>query len=211
MVLHRQRADRQEVANRLVALDKQPGTRPVGIGEVYRRLWAKCLLKAIGSQATAACGNFNLCAGLQAGIEGAVHAVRDVFANPSLIPAPTPDPPETEAPVTQAFDAPPVAPPPVPLADMTLDKAFTAIADDVGLSSAVLLVDATNGFNELGRKAMLWTMRHRWPMGPGLASIATGTPPHSSCAGGAATARSSSRERGSPRVTPSPWFCTASR
>ena len=40
------------MANRLVALDKEPGTRPVGIGEMYRRLWAKCLLKAIGSQAT---------------------------------------------------------------------------------------------------------------------------------------------------------------
>jgi hypothetical protein len=63
------------MANHLVALDKQPGTCPVGIGEVYHRLWAKCLLKAIGSQATAACGNYNLCAELQASIEGAVHAV----------------------------------------------------------------------------------------------------------------------------------------
>ena len=25
-----------------------------------------------------------------------------------------------------------------------------------------LMVDAANGFNELGRKAMLWTVRHRW-------------------------------------------------
>jgi hypothetical protein len=50
-------AYRAMMTNCLVALDKQPGTRPVGIGKVYRRLWAKCLLKAIGSQATAACGN----------------------------------------------------------------------------------------------------------------------------------------------------------
>ncbi|KAI2494156.1 hypothetical protein MHU86_20388 [Fragilaria crotonensis] len=154
-------AYRAVMANRLVALDKQPGTRPVGIGEVYRRLWAKCLLKAIGSQATAACGNYNLCAGLQAGIEGAVHAVRDVFADPSLLPAPPPDPPADDDPLTQAPEPLMAAPPPpvVPLADMTLDEAFEAIADDVGLSSAeasaVLLVDATNGFNELGRKAML--------------------------------------------------------
>ncbi|KAI2490762.1 hypothetical protein MHU86_23809 [Fragilaria crotonensis] len=162
-------AYRAVMANRLVALDKQPGTRPVGIGEVYRRLWAKCLLKAIGSQATAACGNFNLCAGLQAGIEGAVHAVRDVFADPSVIPAPPPDSQAADAPLTQASEDPPAAPPPIPLADMTLDEAFAAIADDVGLSSAeasaVLLVDATNGFNELGRKAMLWTVRHRWANG----------------------------------------------
>ena len=68
-------AYRAMMANRLVALDKEPGTRPVGIGEIYRRLWAKCVLKSVGTQATAACGNFNLCAGLQAGIEGAVHAV----------------------------------------------------------------------------------------------------------------------------------------
>ena len=165
-------AYRAMMANRLVALDKEPGTRPVGIGEVYRRLWAKCLLKAIGSQATAACGNYNLCAGLQAGIEGAVHAVRDVFADPSLIPAPPPEPPDPQEPLTQAPDAPPAAPAaaaPVPLADLTMDEAFTAIADDAGLSadevSAVLLVDATNGFNELGRKAMLWTVRHRWANG----------------------------------------------
>jgi hypothetical protein len=31
--------------------------------------------------------------------------------------------------------------------------------------TAVLLVDAANGFNELGRKAMLWTIRHRWTNG----------------------------------------------
>jgi hypothetical protein len=93
-------AYRAIMANRLVALDKQPGTRPVGIGEVYRRLWAKCLLKAIGSQATAACGNFNLCAGLQAGIEGAVHAVRAVFADPSLIPTPPGDAPPPPPPLT---------------------------------------------------------------------------------------------------------------
>jgi hypothetical protein len=67
------------MAGRLVALDKEPGTRPVGIGETYRRLMAKCLLLAIGHQAATACGNYNLCAGLKAGIEGAVHAVRELW------------------------------------------------------------------------------------------------------------------------------------
>ena len=28
-----------------------------------------------------------------------------------------------------------------------------------------MLVDARNGFKELSRLAMLWTMRHRWPSG----------------------------------------------
>ena len=51
----------------------------------------------------------------------------------------------------------------------TMDEALTSIADAVGLTpaeaSAVLLVDATNGFNKLGHKAMLWTVRHRWANG----------------------------------------------
>ena len=52
---------------------------------------------------------------------------------------------------------------------MTMDEVLESIADDAGLTpeetSAVLLVDAANGFNELGRKAMLWTVRHRWANG----------------------------------------------
>ena len=60
---------------RLVALDKCPGVRPVGIGEVWRRAIAKCVLAECGDDAKAACGSTQLCAGLEAGIEGAIHAV----------------------------------------------------------------------------------------------------------------------------------------
>ena len=63
-------------ACRLVALDKQPGVRPVGIGETISRLMSKIVLHLCGRQATRAAGNLNLCAGLPAGIEGAVHALR---------------------------------------------------------------------------------------------------------------------------------------
>ena len=31
--------------------------------------------------------------------------------------------------------------------------------------SRTTLVDACNGFNELSRLAMVWTVRHRWPAG----------------------------------------------
>eukprot|EP00957_Ditylum_brightwellii_P159057 12105723-Ditylum_brightwellii.AAC.1 len=58
---------------RLVALDKCPGTRPVGIREIFRRLWAKLVLQKAGDQAKTACGNLQLCVCLEAGIEGAVH------------------------------------------------------------------------------------------------------------------------------------------
>ena len=46
------------------------------MGSSTKSLIAKCILKVIGDGAKAACGNVNLCAGLEAGIEGALHAVR---------------------------------------------------------------------------------------------------------------------------------------
>jgi hypothetical protein len=77
------------VACWLVALDKSPGTRPVGIGDIYCHLWAMCIFAVSASQATAACDNFNLRAGLTAGIEGAVHTVRHVWENPGQGPGPS--------------------------------------------------------------------------------------------------------------------------
>ena len=59
----------------LVALDKSPGVRPVGIGETLRRALAKLIMREAGDQAKTACGNLKLCAGLKAGIEGEAHAV----------------------------------------------------------------------------------------------------------------------------------------
>ena len=59
----------------LLSLDKQPGVRPVGIGEALRRALAKLVMRAAGYQAKTACGNLQLCAGLKAGTEGATHAV----------------------------------------------------------------------------------------------------------------------------------------
>ena len=59
----------------LEALDKRPGVRPVGIGETLRRALAKLVMRAVGEQAKTACGILQLCAGLEAGIEGDTHAV----------------------------------------------------------------------------------------------------------------------------------------
>ena len=63
------------MACRLVALDKRPGVRPVGIGETLRRALAKLVMRAAGDQAKTACGNLQLCAGLKTGIEGATQDV----------------------------------------------------------------------------------------------------------------------------------------
>ena len=59
----------------LVALDKSPGVRPVGIGGRSARALVKIVVRAAGDQAKTACGNMQLCAGLKAGIEGATHTV----------------------------------------------------------------------------------------------------------------------------------------
>ena len=68
-------AYRALISGRLIALDKQAGIRPVGVGETWRRMMAKCLLRVDGPEAKAACGTTQLAGGLEAGIEGAIHAI----------------------------------------------------------------------------------------------------------------------------------------
>ena len=51
------------MSGRLIALDKCPGIRPVGIGETWRCLLAKCLLQVTGQEAKAACGTEQLTGG----------------------------------------------------------------------------------------------------------------------------------------------------
>ena len=63
------------MACRLVALDKRPRVRPVGIGETLCRDLAKLVMREAGDQAKMAGGNLQLCAGLEAGIEVETHAV----------------------------------------------------------------------------------------------------------------------------------------
>ena len=65
------------VACRLVPLDKCPGVRPIGIGEVPRI--AKVILKVVGGDVEDAAGPLQLCAGQDEGCEAAVHAMRNIF------------------------------------------------------------------------------------------------------------------------------------
>ena len=67
------------LACRLIALDKNPGVRPIGIGETPRRIIAKAALSVTRSDIMDTAGSTQLCAGQVAGAEAAVHAVRQCF------------------------------------------------------------------------------------------------------------------------------------
>ena len=67
------------MANRLIALDKSPSVRPIGIGESLRRLIGKVIYFLTRDDAEAMCGVSQLCAGLRCGAEGAIHVAGDLF------------------------------------------------------------------------------------------------------------------------------------
>ena len=58
------------MASHLIALDKGPGVRSIGIGQTLYRIIGKALCLATHLDAALVCGSYQLRAGLQAGIEG---------------------------------------------------------------------------------------------------------------------------------------------
>jgi hypothetical protein len=73
------------LANRLIALDKNPGVRPIGIGETLRRIIGKALCCVTRDDAEAICGTDQLCAGVKMGTEAAFHAFHDLFESQSSL------------------------------------------------------------------------------------------------------------------------------
>ena len=69
-------------ACRLIALDKNPGVRPIGICETVRRIVSKAVLYVIKDDIQHATGSIQLCAGQIAGIEAAIHATCLQFSLP---------------------------------------------------------------------------------------------------------------------------------
>ena len=70
------------VACRLIALDKNPGVRPIGIGETVRRIIGRAIATTVSEDIQAAAGPLQVCAGHLSGCEAAVHAMRQVFEHP---------------------------------------------------------------------------------------------------------------------------------
>ena len=71
------------LANRGVAIDKCPGLRPVGVGEMLRRIIGKAIMNVTRMDVQKACGPLQLCAGQPAGVESAIHAMRSFFEKDS--------------------------------------------------------------------------------------------------------------------------------
>ena len=68
------------LANRLMPLDKDEGAvRPIGVGEVLRRIIGKCVMKLTKPDVIDASGSLQVCASHKSGSEAAIHAILDIL------------------------------------------------------------------------------------------------------------------------------------
>lgn len=90
---------------RLIPLNKDPGVRPIGVGEVLRRIIGKTISNFFKEELKEAAGPLQVCAGFSGGAEAAIHAMNSIFEEED--------------------------------------------------TDAVLLIDATNAFNQMNRLAAM--------------------------------------------------------
>ena len=64
---------------RLIPLDKCPGLRPIGVGEVLRRIAGKAVMAVVKEDVQTSAGSLQVCAGQAGGCEAAIHGMRTVF------------------------------------------------------------------------------------------------------------------------------------
>ena len=67
------------VACRLIPLNKNPGIRPIGIGEILRRIIRKAICWVLNPEIQKAAGPLHASTGLKGGAEAAIHVMRDIF------------------------------------------------------------------------------------------------------------------------------------
>ena len=68
------------VACRLIPLDKNPGVRPIGVGEILRRIVGKCIGWVLKDDIQECAGPLQVATGLQSGAEAAIHSMREIFS-----------------------------------------------------------------------------------------------------------------------------------
>ena len=72
------------IACRLIPLNKKPsGIRPIGIGEVLRRIIGKAVISEVKPDLMESAGSLQLCAGQKSGCEAAAHAMREIYEEES--------------------------------------------------------------------------------------------------------------------------------
>ena len=156
---------------RELAADKRPGIRPLGCGETWMRLIVNCNHMQSKVGATAACGNTQLCAGLQLGIKANLHAVRAIWPQSAgwLHDGSAADDGEGTAAGnnTEEDGAGNLV-----AISYRMEHADTGVDQDTsssryapGTGFGAALFDARNAFNELNRYLMLWNVAHLWNQG----------------------------------------------
>ena len=64
---------------RCIPLNKNPGVRPIGVGEIIRRIVGKAIGWVFKSDIQKAAGPLQVSMGVQGGAEAAIHAMKEVF------------------------------------------------------------------------------------------------------------------------------------
>ena len=72
------------VACRSIPLDKQPGVRPIGIGEVLRRIVSGATMTLLKPEIIQSTAPMQTCAGIRGGIEATIHSVRRMYEDPEV-------------------------------------------------------------------------------------------------------------------------------
>ena len=67
------------MACRLIPLNKNPGLRPIGIGECIRRIIGKAVTNILKVDIQEQAGSLQLCSGVKSGIEANIHAMRSIY------------------------------------------------------------------------------------------------------------------------------------
>ena len=67
------------VACKLIPLNKNPGIRPIGVGETLRRIIGKAIGWVLKDEIQDAAGPLQVATGLESGAEAAIHAMRKCF------------------------------------------------------------------------------------------------------------------------------------